>query len=34
MKLVAKMEGRWVEPVAIEEDTIETTATPVKSKRL
>jgi DNA-binding CsgD family transcriptional regulator len=29
MKLVAKMEGRWVEPAAIEEGSIETTATPL-----
>ena len=32
MKLVAKMEGRWVEPVAIEDGSIETTATAVKPK--
>jgi hypothetical protein len=29
MMLVAKMQGRWVEPVAIEEGSVETTATPV-----
>jgi hypothetical protein len=29
MMLVQKMQGRWVEPVAIEEGSIETTATPV-----
>lgn len=34
MKLVAKMEGRWLEPVAIEESSIETTATAVEPKPL
>jgi hypothetical protein len=31
MKLVAKMEGRWVESVAIEEGSVETTATTAQS---
>jgi hypothetical protein len=31
MKLVAKMEGRWVEPVLVEEGSVETTATTVQS---
>jgi len=31
MKLVAKLEGRWVEPVVIEESSVETTATTAQS---
>jgi hypothetical protein len=31
MMLVQKMEGRWVEPPAIEEGSIEATATTVQS---
>jgi hypothetical protein len=29
MMLIAKMDGRWVEPPAIEEGSVETTAAPV-----
>ena len=31
MKLVAKLEGRWLEPVVIEESSVETTATTAQS---
>ena len=31
MKLVAKLEGRWLEPIVIEDSSIETTATTAQS---
>jgi hypothetical protein len=33
MKLVAKLKDRWVEPPAIEEGSIETTATTIEPNR-